>query len=279
MGDLVVLQEISGDRQLNFFNQLGPTFLPYRLRGRGCVIMSTSQLTELARGRREGHRGFLSARLEVKGKPVIVTSIHLDSETESKRLSELEHIVNRLSVFEGSHVWAGDFNSLTWGDYTISEWYELRDKRMTEGLEAPQLAISFKMAELEFTDCWADFGRYGCKDTSQLGSSHVDYIYINEEMKKNFCIKDLRHLAMGPSDHRPVVAAFKQREEPLVTKDSMGSYGAILLDILQEMKNQEMDPNFELWKVFHSYGWGLPSIMEATTVVNEDGEFKIKVGP
>merc|ERR1719309_1252079 len=161
--ELVVLQEISGKRQQKLFNQMGPSFLPHRLRGSGCLIMSTSQLTELARGKWKGHRGFLSARLQVKGKPLTVTSIHLDSETESKRLLELEQVIKKLSPFGGSQVWAGDFNSLTWGDYTISEWYELRDNRMTEGLEAPQLAISFKMAELEFTDCWADFGRYGCK--------------------------------------------------------------------------------------------------------------------
>jgi len=75
---------------------------------------------------------FLTAEIEIDDhSPLHLTCLHLNHQTEPKRLSEIEFIKNHLEpVFQenSSQIWTGDFNALTKEDYLESEWNDIINK-------------------------------------------------------------------------------------------------------------------------------------------------------
>ena len=72
---------------------------------------------------------FLTAEIEIDDQcPLHLTCLHLNHQTEPKRLSEIEFIKNQLEpVFKenSSQIWTGDFNAITKDDYSESEWNDI----------------------------------------------------------------------------------------------------------------------------------------------------------
>ena len=72
---------------------------------------------------------FLTAEIEIDDQcPLHLTCLHLNHQTEPKRLSEIEFIKNHLEpVFKenSSQIWTGDFNAITKDDYSESEWNDI----------------------------------------------------------------------------------------------------------------------------------------------------------
>ena len=87
---LVLLQEVTPRAFNRLKHRLSPQF-PHPLQGKGCAIFSSLPLTKVARGKWRD-RGFLSARLEVAGQPLVVTSLHLEAGLEGRRLLELAEV-------------------------------------------------------------------------------------------------------------------------------------------------------------------------------------------
>ena len=66
----------------------------------------------------------------VKIQGLFLTCLHLDAKSETLRLEKLQGILTELlKVWNEPHIWAGDFNSVTRGDYPDDKWTKLEEER------------------------------------------------------------------------------------------------------------------------------------------------------
>ena len=258
---LVLLQEVTSPAFKRLEHRLFPQFR-HPLRGNGCAIFSSLPLTQVARGK-WGNRGFLSARLEVAGQPLVVTCLHLEARLEGRRLLELAEVARQLGeplARDEEQVWAGDFNSLRRQDYSVQEWDEVGRRRKGARLEAPQLAVTSRMTELGFRECGEEVEREGRGDTCHFGT-RVDYIYCSRGMRRKWECRVLEHLERGPSDHRPVLTSFRRREEDLVeVEESDGGLSLEELDARLDAANEGVgeQPVTALYRLCEARGWQQP---------------------
>ena len=96
--------------------------LPYQnsIKWGGCAILTNLPMQEVEIAGRKARKGFyprfLTARIFVHGKQVLVTCCHLNHKDERKRMAELRTMELQLAgLFSAKEpqIWTGDFNSLT----------------------------------------------------------------------------------------------------------------------------------------------------------------------
>ena len=122
------------------------------------MILSTFPIKEVAKGRFERNHGFVT----VKFLGVFVTSLHLNSKKEARRLHEIGVIRQKLivaKVWREAQIWAGDFNSVTKKDDSKTKWaqIEVETKKLHSDNpkhdKEPKTDVVERMVELDFTDC------------------------------------------------------------------------------------------------------------------------------
>jgi hypothetical protein len=116
------------------------------------------------------------------------------------------------------------------------------------------------MTELGFRECGEEVERRGQGDTGDFGT-RVDYIYCSPGMRKKWECWVLEHLERGPSDHRPVLASFRQREEDLVEVE--GSDGGLNKEDLEARvmaadEGVTEQPITALYRLCEARGWQQP---------------------
>ena len=86
------------------------------------------------------------------GAPFYLTCLHLDHRYEPHRLKEIDVIKRTIDLSisndeknKSSHIWVGDFNSLTKEDYTCEEWNEITTVRSRNCWERPQVDATRKV--------------------------------------------------------------------------------------------------------------------------------------
>ena len=97
---------------------------------------------------------------------ILITSVHLQYQAgEVGRIVQIRRVWDELrkkGVWTGmKHIFAGDFNSLTWEDKSADEWErvaeEIREKKFVED---PKFDLTRLMKKHGFTDCWLDVGKW-----------------------------------------------------------------------------------------------------------------------
>ena len=71
--------------------------------------------------------------------------------------------------------------------------------------ESPKTDVTDRMKELKFQDCWTMMGKPDPVGTCRF-DTHIDYVYLGEEMEKNWRCTKLVHIDSDASDHKPVIA-------------------------------------------------------------------------
>ena len=82
--------------------------------------------------------------------PLFLTCLHLNHQTETKRLAEIESIKKHLQpVFQEDHcqIWTGDFNALTKEDYSETQWNNITDVRKRNCWEKPKTDLTTKVSD------------------------------------------------------------------------------------------------------------------------------------
>ena len=84
--------------------------------------------------------------------PFYLTCLHLDHIREPHRLKEIDVIkrtIDSLTIRNEenrvSHIWVGDFNSLTKEDYTSEEWDDIATVRSRNCWERPHIDVTRKV--------------------------------------------------------------------------------------------------------------------------------------
>ena len=140
------------------------------------IILSIYPMEEVCKGFL-GSSGSNNQFITVKVADLYLTSLHFSASNEETRLKQIEKLTASLEtsgVWDGGrrHIWAGDFNSLTEDDKTRKGWKKVAKKREAsnregEGekgfkkLEEPKFDVTKKIAEMNFTDCWAEADEKG----------------------------------------------------------------------------------------------------------------------
>ena len=146
------------------------------------IILSAYPLEEvssrrLGNGGRQANYQFVT----VKVQGFYLNCLHLATKNEATRLRQLGKIRDELSekgVWDHGrmHIFAGDFNSLTkedkgeegWEQVAVSREDSNREKLGERGFteqEEPKFDLTASMARKNFSDCWAEMGRRGLKNT------------------------------------------------------------------------------------------------------------------
>ena len=103
-------------------------------------ILSTYPIKEVAKNSFPGSKKPVSKNHEfvtVKVQGLYLTCLHLNAKKETIKLEQLDLLVTEfeeLNVLGEPHIWAGDFNSVTRGDYTDKEWTKLKHRKSCEKL-------------------------------------------------------------------------------------------------------------------------------------------------
>ncbi|CAF5171684.1 unnamed protein product [Rotaria sp. Silwood1] len=80
---------------------------------------------------------------------------HLDHMNEQFRLAQIKELEKHIQSSDGLQLVVGDFNSLTFDDYS-NEYFDMniRKVRAQHSWEAPYNLITNKMKENGYWDCW-----------------------------------------------------------------------------------------------------------------------------
>ena len=218
--DVICLQEVKGEKELMvLLEYLKRTKSKFAFAGRSsmshCAVLSTLPLREVKQDyflvkhssfHLQVVRDNLSMGKEfvtVMVQGILITCIHLQYQAgEEGRIVQLKSVWDELRKKGGwkgvKHIFAGDFNSLTWEDKSKDEWdrvaEEMRgskkdklcsdfennlcikvstevDKSEKKFVEGPKFDLTKLMKNHGFTDCWLDVrkrkGKLG--DLGQIG--------------------------------------------------------------------------------------------------------------
>ena len=147
--DVLCLQEVHGFGLNKLRSALN---FEFSISWAGCAILSNHPMEEVNTSERGGARGrgyhprFLTGRVSFnhQNKTFLITCCHLDHRDERKRLSEMRKITEQLQHVDynkESHIWAGDFNSLSKEDYTNEVWEEIANVRKLNLWESPKTQV------------------------------------------------------------------------------------------------------------------------------------------
>ena len=108
---------------------------------------------------------------------ILITCVHLQYKAgEDGRIVQIKRVWDELSkkgVRNGmKHIFAGDFNSLTWEDKSKDEWERVAEEmRAKKFVEDPKFDLTKLMKKHGFTDCWLDVRKWEGKlgDLGQIG--------------------------------------------------------------------------------------------------------------
>ena len=83
---------------------------------------------------------------------VAITWIHLSHKWESRQLMEMQWLESELAdLREQRQLWLGDFNSLTWADYSERAWQQVRRERKQQAWEPPYTSLTDRFTALTLT--------------------------------------------------------------------------------------------------------------------------------
>jgi len=233
--DIICLQEVYACWDLPCLLEfLRKTNFEHTLRWEGCAILSkrkflieeySSQdavedgvyyhrLLDKAPGFNFNRPRYLTAKIKTEDKPeetlFYLTCIHLVPKYSELRCEEIVRISEDLSPLlqDGrQQVWCGDFNTLSRGDYTDSEWEEIVRIRRDNGRKAPINDVIDAIHNLGFQDNWVSAGRPEPRTTSRF-DTRVDYVFSSESFNKSWTLQSFKHVPHNASDHSFVVAQF-----------------------------------------------------------------------
>eukprot|EP00092_Neocalanus_flemingeri_P005253 GFUD01005647.1.p1 GENE.GFUD01005647.1~~GFUD01005647.1.p1 ORF type:complete len:242 (-),score=53.41 GFUD01005647.1:20-745(-) len=205
--DVLCLQESDTEELPKFKSALQ---FEHLLKWRGCSILSNLPVEEF--GIKERRPRFLTAKVTINKKTLYVTCCHLDYRIEPTRMKELEQMEKRLQgIFQNkeAQIWTGDFNSLTREDYNEEVWEEITQVRRQNRWELPRTEVTTQMTRLGFKDCWSEVGKPEPTSTCRF-STHIDYVFANEEARTAWECVEVLHVDSDASDHKPVFVTFRE---------------------------------------------------------------------
>jgi len=141
-----------------------------------------------------------------------LTCIHLIPKYSELRFEEVARVSNDLKpIFNENYpqLWIGDFNTLTQGDYTKSEWEEIVRIRKQNGRKDPVNDVIEGIQALGLKDNWTKAGRPEPRTTSRF-DTRVDYVFSNKSFEDNWTLTSFLHYPHNASDHSFVMAEFQQ---------------------------------------------------------------------
>jgi endonuclease/exonuclease/phosphatase family metal-dependent hydrolase len=160
--------------------------------GIGEAVLSRLPIDSTAEGTLNWGRSMALARVVVNGRAINMVSTHLDADSSSRRLTQVNQLKAWLTTFSEQRIVAGDFN-----------WY-------------PGTAEINEMAETYY-DSWAVAKSKGTATSSASNpdgntrNTRIDYIFYSKGATAlsvvGSTVMDAR--AAGISDHRAVVTTFK----------------------------------------------------------------------
>jgi len=236
--DILCLQEVYPCWELPCLLEfLRKTLFSHCLRWQGCAVLSKAKilikeygkdqeeelekeggayhkLLEQAPGFNENRPRYVTvevSHVEQESVPVFYLScIHLFPKYSELRLEEVQRIASDLTPLfkaDAPQIWAGDFNTLSQGDYSEEEWSNILSLRQETGREAPSSDVTDSMQTLGFRDSWIEDNKPPPRTTSRF-DTRVDYVYTSESFNKSWDLKSILHFPHDASDHSCVIATF-----------------------------------------------------------------------
>lgn len=194
--DIVALQEVSDNDKLNEIIK-GWNYIY----NRSTLLLSKYPIKETVTDKNTKER-HTAAIIQLPGKNIFVSNVHLNYRDEKLRIGEMENIIRLINPYVQSYpsILLGDFNALTRNDYDYSKWsniYNIREKGKWE-LPVHILTDSLNML-------WDDSGKDNYSETCRY-NTRIDYIYTKEINKINYeVVKTMPHI----SDHNLVTISFE----------------------------------------------------------------------
>ena len=175
---------------------------------------------------------------ELPGDSLEVLSIHLDHVAETRRLAQLQQLIDHVTGADSAPVraapaapavpptssssggplsdavWMGDFNALTRTDYDESEWREVAAVRARSDWEAPVSELTGAITGdggLQFVDARvAAREAPGPRSTCRF-NTRIDYVFLGPGTASRWRVAACEHVEAIPaaSDHNLVVATLE----------------------------------------------------------------------
>ncbi len=133
-----------------------------------------------------GEKGFLVADIEIEGKVVTFTVVHLDFKSAKNRRRQIEKMVEVLKGVKGPLVVMGDFNC------------ELDGTEDSLRLLVDKLSLA----------CWAFPEGQGATFPAKSPRTRIDFILVSDHLEILSCVPPNKHL----TDHLPLIAVIKYRK-------------------------------------------------------------------
>jgi len=142
-------------------------------------------------------------------------AVYLNSSSEPHRMRQMGNLFsamdNRQATTDVPAVMAGDFNSVTFEDYTTEQFEALARYKKENGREALTNELTNHMKERGYVDCWqVSDTKIGPLATCSY-RTRIDYIWASASFTAQFQPKQTEVVEMierGLTDHNMVVCSF-----------------------------------------------------------------------
>jgi len=134
---------------------------------------------------------------------------HLDHIKEPNRIEQLKIALDHITTTYPNlpHLFIGDFNSLTKGDYIDSDWEQITQHRVNSSWEPPMSLVTTFMRERGYKDAWASKNNVPApreKIATCWAQTRIDYIWVSPNFPWE--IHNCWRGDSDASDHVPVFA-------------------------------------------------------------------------
>ena len=141
--------------------------------------------------------------------PFRIGCVHLDHMAIAQRRVQLQDIVGILNsdpLFQGDLLLAGDFNSLSRGDYTDTQWRGLQERASEHGWAPPEAGDTAILTDQGFVDAAAEVETMAL--TAHVGQPlyRLDYVFHRGGLTAS---RATVPATFTDSDHYPLVVDFE----------------------------------------------------------------------
>lgn len=206
--DICGLQEVPGWERLKCVTPVGYSALfddAYPTYGNGLICKNElftadhfkTHILKHAPGKKTAFEVCLNFK---RGGSLTVFIVHLDHKDENARIKQIQTLEKILP--SSPHLILGDFNSLTFEDYTDEDFAKIEKSRKDSGWERPKNNVTTKMKEIGYLDVLAEVPN-GISATCRF-DTRIDYIYLYDS-NLDFGFGEVINADIpGASDHKPV---------------------------------------------------------------------------